>query len=228
MIQRDNEMIETLKMLKNGQADIKDAIEKFATAEDKESEEYKQLTKELEEIDSEIGNLTSVEEAKEVQNLDEIQTYISQLQQMIDDEDTSDEMKERAKRQIFLIRSSYTFEVFNELKPTMKASNLRANFMKLRKDAERKLERNEYFMFHSVMGLEKKIKKVLPDHLKIEAVAVTSFLYAFINTASLQPDGYAMFIFFLIKNINKLDSGTDFPEKEVLVNNLIKLAENLA
>jgi chromosome segregation ATPase len=227
MIQRGNDMIETLKSLTQGQAEVKNAIEQFATEEDKQSEDYQKLTEELAEIESDLKNLTNDKDAEEIQKLDEIQTYISQLQQMIDDEDTSEEMKERAERQIFLIKSSYTFEIFNELKPTQSSSTLRANFMRLRKDAERKLERNEHFMFHSVMGLEKKIKKVLPEHLKIEAVTVASFIYAFINTASLQPDGHSMFIFFLIKNINKMDSGIEFPEKEALVENLVKLAEHL-
>jgi hypothetical protein len=227
MIQRENEFIDTIRTLKGSQVEMREAIESFATEEDKQTEEYQKLVQELSEIDSELSNLTTDEEAKEVKNLDEIQTYISQLQQMVDDEDTNPEMKKRAERQIFLIRSSYTFEVFNELKTTMKPRTLRESFLKLRKDAERKLEQNEHFMFHSVIGMEKKIKKVLPDNLKIEAITVTSFIYAFIKSASLQPDGHSMFVFFLIKNINKMDSGLDFPEKEALVDNLIKLAENL-
>jgi alanyl-tRNA synthetase len=229
MIERfeGSEILENIKDLKKNAKSLREMAEGFTSEEDKQTEEYKALVDETKDIEESLETLVSEEEKVEIQKLGEIETYIQHLQAMIDAEDTTPELKQKAERQIFLIKSSYTFEVLSEpkVRPNMKTKNLRENFVNLRKNAERKLERNQSFRFHSVFKIESKIKSVLPEELKGQARVVTSFIYALINTVSLQPDGYAMFIFFLIKNINGIDK--PFAERQELIDNLIELAKTL-
>jgi hypothetical protein len=226
MIERiDGSIISDIKELKENSKHFNEVMDSVLSEEQKESKEYQLLSKEGSDIEKDLEGIISDEEKEEIIRLSEIQSYIKNLQDMIDSPESPEELKERAKRQIFLIRSSYTFEVFNELKPTMKAKTLRDNFIKLRRDAERKLDRNKHFKFHSAQNIEKHIKAVLPEELKSQSRVVASFIYAFIGSASLQPNGYAMFVFFLIRNIMHLER--DFDEKEVFVSNLTKLARAL-
>jgi hypothetical protein len=193
------------------------------TTENREltEEELIEEEKAFAEVETEEEPLTQ-DELKDLQNLGELQTYIKTVQEMADNEELDEETRQRAVRQVFMIRSSYTFEVFNELRPTMKYNTLVKKFKSLKRDAERKMERNESFKFVASGDIEHYIKAVLPEHLKDRSKGVAAFIYAFIMTASLKPDGYAIFVYFLIKNINGLDR--EFAERETLVNNLHTLA----
>jgi len=229
MIQRqDNEFIQNIKEMKKNTAQMKQMAEALTSEEDKQSEGYKEFISEMDSVDSDIENLVSEDDKKEIKKLDEIQTYIQHLQDMINNEAVDADTKTRAQRQIYLIESSYTLDVlFKELKHavSMKPKKLVENFIKLRSNAEKKLDANSSFMFHSAFHIEKKIKLVLPEELKGKSRLVASFIYACINTASLQPNGYSMFIYFLIKNINSFGKG--YAEEPVLIENLIKLTNVL-
>jgi hypothetical protein len=229
MIERfgKNELVETIKDIQKNTESLKAITEQFTSEEDKQSEEFKTLVSETNDIEESLDKLVSEEDKAEIQKLGEIQTYIQHLQGMVDSEETTPELRERAVRQIFLIRSSYSFEVLKETKvrPTMKTKTLELNFNNLRKSAEKKLDNNPSFRFQSAFTIESKIKSILPNELKNKSRLVASFIYAVINTVSLKPDGYAMFVFFLIKNINGIDK--PFAEREELIDNLIKLAESL-
>jgi hypothetical protein len=229
MIERisQNEIIENVKMLKDNTKMFKQIVEEMSTEEDKQSEEYKALVEESDTLEEGIEKVFSEEEREEIKKLSEIQTYIEKIGEILNDGDADPELKKRAEKQIRMIRSSYTLECLNDpnVRPTMKSKRLKENFINLRKSAEQKMEKNQSFRFYSAYSIESKIKTILPEELKGKARLTASFIYAVINTVSLKPDGYAMFVFFLIKNINNIER--DFTEKEELISNLTKLAESL-
>jgi hypothetical protein len=229
MIERisQNEIIENVKMLKDNTKMFKQIVEEMSTEEDKQSEDYKALVEESETLEEGIEKVFSEEEREEIKKLSEIQTYIEKIGEILNDEEADPELKKRAEKQIRMIRSSYTLECLNDphVRPTMKPKRLKENFVNLRKSAEQKMDKNQSFRFYSAYNIETKIKSILPEELKGKARITASFIYAVINTVSLKPDGYAMFIFFLIKNINNIER--DFTEKEELISNLTKLAESL-
>jgi hypothetical protein len=229
MIERfsGSEIIDSIKDIKENARNLREITEVITSEEDKNTEEYKILMDETTDIEETLDNIVSDEEKVEIQKLGEIETYIQHLQTMVNDENTTPELKERAERQIYLIKSSYTFDVLNEpnVRPLTKPKKLKENFVRLRKSAETKLDRNPNFRFHSAFDIERKIKSVLPEELQDKARTVASFIYSVINGVSLQPDGYAMFVFFLIKNINGIDK--PFKERQQLIANLIELAEAL-
>jgi hypothetical protein len=229
MIERtsQNEIIENAKLLKENSQMFKQIVEELATEEDKQTEEYKTLIEESDDLGEGLEKVLTEEERAEIKKLSEIQTYIEKIGEILTDEEADPELKKRAEKQIRMIRSSYTLECLNDphVRPTMKSKKLRENFINLRKSAEQKMDRNQSFRFYSAYNIESKIKSILPEELKGKARLVASFIYAVINTVSLKPDGYAMFVFFLIKNINNIER--DFSEKEELISNLTKLAESL-
>jgi ribosomal protein L32E len=219
------ELINSFNQIKESAENFKEIIDIVATEEDKKTEEYRKLIEESNSIEEELEKSVTDEDKEEIKKLSEIQTYINHLKSIVEDEKTDEIIRKRAEKQIFMIRSSYTFEVFNTKKPSLSIKKIKEDYMQLKKEAERKMEKNKHFRFFSAWHIDKHIRAVLPDELKSKAKLVAGYIYAFINTCSLKPDGYSMFVFFLIKNINNLDK--DFPEREVLIENLTKLAKSL-
>jgi len=222
-----NELVESVKLLKENSEQFREMVEEASTDEEKQSDEYKQLMNENEDIDKSLEKVITDEEREEIKKLGEIQTYIQKLELMIDDETINPVVKKRAEKQIYMIKGSYTLEPLfdSHNRPTMRPKKLKEDFVLLKRRAEAKMKKNLRFRFYSAVGIERCIRSVLPEELKNKAKVVSAYIYAVINTISLKPEGYAIFIFFLIKNINNIDKS--FNEKEELVSNLIKLAESL-
>ncbi|WCS68249.1 hypothetical protein Goe21_01390 [Bacillus phage vB_BsuM-Goe21] len=219
---KNNDMIKTMKGLQESSESLLKTFKDLGL--DKENkEEFEILEKSANEIKQEFDTIATIEE--EVKKYSGCSAFIKQLEEVLEDDSQSEELKEKIKRQIFMIKSSYNFKAFSELQPTLKPKTLLNNYKALRNKAENKLKNNNTFTFNTSFYLEKMIKGVLPDDLKSYSRMTASYIYAFINTASLKRGGYAIFVGFLINNINNLDK--EYPEKEELVNNLIKLTQLL-
>jgi hypothetical protein len=169
------------------------------------------------------GGILSEEERKEIKKMGEIQNFIQELEKMYGEEE-NEEIRSRIEKQIRYIKSSYTLEVLHtEITVTAKAKTILNNFSKYRKHAVAKMKNNPKFTFHAPERIESKLASVLEDPK--DAKLLAGFFYGMIGTLSLKPDGYAMFVYFLIKNINALDG--EFTEKEELIGNLNSLVEKI-
>lgn len=226
MIENNNLVLDSIKELTKNADSLREAITSFATEEDKQTEEYKNMVKELDSIEGELANIVTPEEAKSINQLSEIQSQFKFLNDIISGEDATPELIERAKRQIYLIESSYTLDaLIKENKSTMSNKKLEANFAKLRSKVELKLKENPTFKFHSAFNLNKSIYLALDDILKQYSHLTTAYIYSFILSASLKPDGYAMLVFFLVKNLTNIKE--DFLEKPILIDKLNALTAYL-
>lgn len=221
------EMIKTLESISADANTLKDTMDIITTDEEKETEEYKKMTKELGDIDWSLKNFVSEEEAESIRRFSALEHYIKELETFRDKDGTPKEAKDSCNRQIRMIRSSIKLDLFyGDFRPTLSSKKLKEKYIKLRKQAEAKLDSNTIYKFQSALNIDKHIKLALPEELKDKSIIVSAFIYQFILNVSLKQGGYSIFVFFLINNINSLGV-KPFAEQEEFVKHLRILASEL-
>jgi hypothetical protein len=238
MLKERDEMLEQIKSLaeigKNAEeilrsniSHLEDLLEDETISEEDKNkimadlEESQELLRQSEQHEGN-GILTD-EERKEIKRMGEIQTFLQDLERMHEEEE-NEEIRPRIEKQIRYIKSSYTLEILStEITVTARPKTILNNFSKYRKHAVTKMKNNPKFTFHAPERIESKLASVLEDPK--DAKLLAGFFYGMIGTLSLKPDGYAMFVYFLIKNINALDG--EFTEKEELIGNLNSLVKKI-